>query len=173
MTRMILTAPHQRTGRDHQGVIVSRGWTPSSEIWQPTVSHRMKKSSWLRTALCGCWCLCMALSTPSGARQKKRRRRRLMNGTRVSLHSTELQETKQDIDVIDVCWSSISHAVKHHHQNSLTVKTTEIPQELLCKRPRPSISLREFWWGMNKGQCQWTIFRCWGQSNKCPSLLWC
>ena len=28
--------PHQRTGRDHQGVPVSRGWTPSSEILEPT-----------------------------------------------------------------------------------------------------------------------------------------
>jgi len=168
---MILTAPHHRTGRDHQGVLVSRGWTPSSEIWEPTTSHWMKHPTWLRTTLCGGWCLRMALCTPSGACQKKRRRRRQMNGTRVSLHSTELQETELDMDVIDVCWSSISHAVKHHHQNSLTVKTTEIPQELLCKRPRPCISPREFWWGMNKGQCQHTIFPCWGQSNKCPSLL--
>ena len=30
--KMILTAPLQRTGRDHQGVPVSCGWTPSNEI---------------------------------------------------------------------------------------------------------------------------------------------
>jgi len=70
-----LTAPHQRTGRVHQGVLVSRGWTLSSEIWQPTTSHWTKQSTWLRTVLCGGWCLHMALRTPSGACQKRRRRR--------------------------------------------------------------------------------------------------
>jgi len=41
--KMILTAPHQRTGRDHQGVPVSRGWTPArSESLQP----HTKRSSW-------------------------------------------------------------------------------------------------------------------------------
>jgi len=70
--KKILTAPRQRTERDHQGVPVSRGWTPSSEIWERTTSHWTKQSIWLRTALCGGWCLCMALHTPSGACQKRR-----------------------------------------------------------------------------------------------------
>jgi len=65
--------PHQRTGRDHQGVSVSRGWTPSSEIWEPTTSHWTKQSTWLKTALCGGWCLHMALRAPSGACQKRTR----------------------------------------------------------------------------------------------------
>jgi len=29
----------QRTGRDHHGVPVSRGWTPSGVIWEPSTSH--------------------------------------------------------------------------------------------------------------------------------------
>jgi len=70
--KLILTAPLQRTGRDHQGIPVSRGWTPSSETWEPTTLHWMKQSIWLRTALCGGWCLRMALCTPSGACQKRR-----------------------------------------------------------------------------------------------------
>jgi len=70
---MILTAPHQRTGRDHQGVPVSCGWTPFNEIWQPTTSHWTKQSTWLRTTLCAGWCLGMALCTPSGTCQKIRR----------------------------------------------------------------------------------------------------
>ena len=60
----------QRTGRDHQGVPVWRGWTPSNETWQPTTSHWTKQSIWLRTILCGGWCQRMALCTPSGACQK-------------------------------------------------------------------------------------------------------
>ena len=70
---MILMAPHQRTGRDHQGVLVSRGWTPSNEICEPTTSHWTKQSTWPRTVLCGGWCLRMALCTPSGACQRRRR----------------------------------------------------------------------------------------------------
>ena len=71
--KTILTAPHQRTGRDHQGIPILRGWTPSSEIWEPITSHWMKHTIWLRTVLCGGWCLCMALHTPSGAYQIKRK----------------------------------------------------------------------------------------------------
>ena len=59
--KMILMAPLQRTGRDHQGVPVSRGWTPSNEIWKVTTSHWMKQSTLLRTALCGGWRICTAL----------------------------------------------------------------------------------------------------------------
>ena len=69
----ILMAPHQRTGTDHQSVPVSRGWTSSSKIWEPTTSHWMKQSTRLRTALCGGWCLRMALCTPNGACQKRRK----------------------------------------------------------------------------------------------------
>jgi len=61
------------TGRDHQGVLISRGWTPSSEIWEPTTSHWTKQSTWLRTVLGEGWCLHTALRTPSGACQKRRR----------------------------------------------------------------------------------------------------
>jgi len=63
-----LNSPHQRTGRDHQGVPISGGWTPSTEIWEPTASHWTKQLTWLRTALCGGWCLC----SPGGAYQKRR-----------------------------------------------------------------------------------------------------
>ena len=72
--QMILTAPpsFQINGRDLQGVHVSRGWTPSSSIWEPTTSHWTKQSTWPRTVLCAGWCLCMALCTPNGASQKKR-----------------------------------------------------------------------------------------------------
>jgi len=74
-SKIILTARHQQTGRDHQGVVpISRGWIPSSEIWEPTTSHWTKQSTWLRTVLCGGWCLHVALRTPSGACQKRRRR---------------------------------------------------------------------------------------------------
>jgi len=66
--------PLQRTGRDHQAIPISHGWTPSSEIWQPTTWHWTKQSTWFRTALCGGWCLHMALRTPSGACQKRRRK---------------------------------------------------------------------------------------------------
>jgi len=65
--------PHQRTGRDHQGVPVSRGWTPSSEIWEPTTSHWTKQSTWLKTVLCGGWCLRMVLHTSSDPCQKRTR----------------------------------------------------------------------------------------------------
>jgi len=70
---IVLLHHHQRTGRDHQGVLVPRGWTLFSAIWEPTTSHWTKQSTWLRTALCGGWCLHMALRTPSGASQKRRR----------------------------------------------------------------------------------------------------
>jgi len=66
--------PCQRTGRDHQGVLISCGWTQSSAIWEPTTSHWMKHSTWHTTVLCGGWCLHMVLHTPSGAYQKRRRR---------------------------------------------------------------------------------------------------
>jgi len=72
--KMILMAPHQRSGRDNQGVLVSRGWIPSSAIWEPTTSHWTRQLTWPRTALCGGWCLHIALHTPSGACQEKRRR---------------------------------------------------------------------------------------------------
>jgi len=65
--------PHERTGKDHQGVHISCAWTPSSEIWQPTTSHWTKQSIWLRTAICEGWCLRMVVRTPSGACQKRRR----------------------------------------------------------------------------------------------------
>jgi len=71
--KMILTLLHQRTGRYHQGVPVSRGWTLSIEIWERTTSHWMKHSTWPRTTLGGGWCLHMGLCTPSGAFQKRRR----------------------------------------------------------------------------------------------------
>jgi len=74
--KMILTAPPPETGRDHQGVLVSCGWTPFSVIWEPTTSHWTKQSTWPRTVL---WCLRMALRTPSGASQKKRRRCMLLS----------------------------------------------------------------------------------------------
>jgi len=70
--KMILTAALQRTGRHHQGVPISCGWTPSNETWEPTTSHWMKQSIWLSTALCGGWCLRMVLRTPSGECQKRR-----------------------------------------------------------------------------------------------------
>jgi len=65
---------HQRPGRDHQGIPVARGWTPSSVICEPTTLYWMKQSTWPRTVLCGGWCLRMALRTPSGACQRRRRR---------------------------------------------------------------------------------------------------
>ena len=37
--------------------LVSRGWTPSSAIWEPTASHWTKQSTWPRTILCGGWCV--------------------------------------------------------------------------------------------------------------------
>jgi len=70
---IVLLHHHPITGRDHQGVLVSRGWTLSSAIWEPTTSHRMKQSTWLRTILCRGWCLHIVLCTPSGASQKRRR----------------------------------------------------------------------------------------------------
>jgi len=72
--KMILTAPPPDNWRHHQGFLVSHGWTPYSETWEPTTSHWMKQSTWLRTVLCGGWCLCMVLCTPRGACQKRRRR---------------------------------------------------------------------------------------------------
>ena len=81
--KMILTAPPpDNWKRPPWGVPVSRGWTPSSEIWliwEPTTSHWTKQSTWPRTALCGGWCLRTrygAIRTSSGACQKRRRRRR-------------------------------------------------------------------------------------------------
>jgi len=59
---------------DHQGVPVSRGWTPSSEIWEPTTWHWMKQSTWLRATLCGGWCLLTVLHTASGVFQKRKGR---------------------------------------------------------------------------------------------------
>ena len=67
-------AHHQITAKDHRGVLVSCGRTPSSAIWEPTTSHWTKQSTWPRTVLCGGWCLRMALRTPSGACQKRRAR---------------------------------------------------------------------------------------------------
>ena len=48
MPRWFKRLPHQITGRDHryQGVLVSRGWTPSSAIREPTTSHWTKQSTW-------------------------------------------------------------------------------------------------------------------------------
>jgi len=60
---------------NHKGVPISHGWAPSSAVWEPTISHWTKQSTWPRTALCGGWCLRMTLCTPSGACQKRRRRR--------------------------------------------------------------------------------------------------
>jgi len=71
--KMILTSPPPGNWkRLYQDVLVSRGWTPSSAIWEPTTSHWTKQSTWLTTALCGGWCLRMTLRTPSGACQKRR-----------------------------------------------------------------------------------------------------
>jgi len=44
--KTILTAPapHQKTAKDHKGVLISRGWTPSSEIWEPTTSHTLNEA---------------------------------------------------------------------------------------------------------------------------------
>jgi len=71
--KMIVTAPPpENWKRPPWGVPVSPGWTPYSEILEPTTSHWMKQSTWIRNALCGGWCLRMALRTPSGACQKRR-----------------------------------------------------------------------------------------------------
>jgi len=72
--RCILTAALLRTGKDHQGILVSHGWTPSNETWEPTTLHWTKQSIWLRTALCEGWCLSMALRTPSSACQKRKKK---------------------------------------------------------------------------------------------------
>ena len=68
------TVPLRQIGRNHQGVLVSRDWTSSSVTWEPTTSHWMKQSTWLRTVLCEGWCLRMVLHAPSGACHKRRRR---------------------------------------------------------------------------------------------------
>jgi len=47
--RWLWRLPLQTTGGDHQGVLVSCGWTPSSAIWEPTTSHWTKQSTWPRT----------------------------------------------------------------------------------------------------------------------------
>ena len=81
-TRLVHKFPYstftQVTGRDHQGVLVSRGWKPSNAIWEHTTSHWTKQSTWPRTVLCGGWCLHMELCTPSGGCQKRRERSKHM-----------------------------------------------------------------------------------------------
>jgi len=49
----ILTAPPPENWKRLSGSPVSRGWTPSSVVWEPTTSHWMKQSTWLRTVLSG------------------------------------------------------------------------------------------------------------------------
>jgi len=89
--KMILGAPHQRTGREHQGILVSHGWTPSSAIWEPTTSHSPKQSTWLRTVLCGGWCLRMVLCPTTHARKE------------------EEDWLVDNLDIPHVKWSSFSH----------------------------------------------------------------
>ena len=58
--KTILTAPPPHNGKRPPGVPVSRGWTPSNEMWELTALHWTKQSIWLRTALSGAyvyiWC---------------------------------------------------------------------------------------------------------------------
>jgi len=68
----LISSIYYGTRKDHQRVLISRGWTQSSAIWEPTTSYWRKQSTWLRTALCGGWCLHMALHTPSNACQRRR-----------------------------------------------------------------------------------------------------
>jgi len=69
--KMILTAPLQRTVRDHRGVPyhVAEHHPLRSDSLQP---HWTKQSTWLRTALCESWCLRTVLRAPHSAYPKRR-----------------------------------------------------------------------------------------------------
>ena len=58
-------SPPEGTGEDHQATP-----TPSSMIWDVTISHSLKQLTWLRIAVCGGCCRCPVLCTLKVACQK-------------------------------------------------------------------------------------------------------
>jgi len=64
----------EETTKDHHGIPVSCGWTPSSEIWEPTTSHwSFEWSSQPGSKPSSVEAAVYVLHTPSGAYQKRRR----------------------------------------------------------------------------------------------------